>query len=139
MDEFRSVGGFAEEPINGEDSDLALKLGEARGFAQITNPPTFGYREHDANVTANLGKCIAGGWHQVRSEDSGRYPGGAGRARERQRILTRYLRPLTLECLQQGLRSEAWKLYRALFTWHVALGRWKYLAGFPLKAALSKL
>ena len=130
-DAFRAAGGFSEANINGEDADLALKLGEAAGFAQISNPVTFGYRDHDANVTIDLNKSLAGGWHQVRTEQAGGYPGGARRARERRRILTRSLRPLALDGLQRGARSEAWAIYRATFGWHLALARWKFLVGFP--------
>jgi hypothetical protein len=61
------------------------------------------------------------------------------RARERRRILVRHTRPVTLTCLQQGLRREAWKLFGATFAWNASLGRVKYLAAFPLLAAISKL
>lgn len=137
-DDFRSAGGFSENNINGEDADLALKLGEAPGFAQITNPATFGYCEHGCNVTTDLGKSLAGGWQQVRAEVAGRYPGGAPREFERHLILTRHLRPLSLDCLQRGKHKEAWALYRATFRWHFKLGRWKYLTGFPVKAILHR-
>ncbi len=136
---FHATGGFAGEAINGEDADLALKLGEAPGFAQITNPPTFGYRDHGANVTGNLAKSIAGGWHQVMAEKSGRYPGGPRRARERRRIIGRHLRPLALDCLRRGEWRDAWAFYRATFGWHLASGRFKFLAGFPLQALRTKL
>jgi len=134
---FAAGGGFAAANMNGEDGDLALKLGCANGFVQITAPFTFGYREHGENVTGDFAKSLAGVWHKVRAEQRGGYPGGGARARERWRILTRHLRPVTLECVKRGNRREAWRLYRATFRWHVALGRWKYLAGFPLKALLS--
>ena len=120
--------------INGEDGDLALKLGEAPCFVQITSPSTFGYREHATNVTSNLSKSLGGLEHMLRTEQADGYPGGAKRATERRQILTRHLRPLALECLERGQRRGAWKLYRATFNWHLRLGRWKYLAGFPVKA-----
>jgi glycosyltransferase involved in cell wall biosynthesis len=126
-----ACGGFAEEPINGEDADLALKLGTARGFVQITDPVTFGYREHATNVTLNTAKTVAGLWHNIRAERSGGYPGGEERAMERWRILTRHVRPMILGCLKSGQKSEAWRLYRATIRWHSALGRWKFLVAFP--------
>lgn len=136
-DVLRAAGGFAESNMNGEDADLALKLGEAGGFVQATSPFTFGYLEHGGNVTGDISKTLEGVWHKIRAEQRGEYPGGEVRARERWRILTRHLRPVTLECVRQGNRNEAWKLYRAAFRWHVALGRWKYLAGFLSKALFS--
>jgi glycosyltransferase involved in cell wall biosynthesis len=130
-DAMMAGGGFAEENMNGEDADLALKLGTARGFVQVTNPVTFGYREHAANVTVNIGKTITGLWHKIRAESSGGYPGGEARAPERWRILTRHARPVILRCLQNGQRAEAWRMYRATFRWHAALGKWKFLFAFP--------
>jgi glycosyltransferase involved in cell wall biosynthesis len=136
-DALQGCGGFSEAHINGEDADLALKLGTARGFVQITRPVTFGYREHDANATGNLDKNLAGLWYKIDRERAGAYPGGASRERERWRILTRHARPMILACPREGRRSEGWKLYRATFRWHVALGRWKFLMAFPLQALLT--
>jgi hypothetical protein len=135
-DAFTTANGFTNEWINGEDADLALRLGVARRFVQVNSPFTFGYREHCDGATKNIQRTIAGIRYQLRAETAGLYPGGAGRARERRRILTRHVRPVSLECLSQKLRPEAWEFYRATFGWHVQLGRWKYLAGFPLKALL---
>ncbi len=136
-DAMQKSGGFAEVNMNGEDADLALKLGDAPGFVQIMSPRTFAYREHDCNLTSDLGKTIAGIWHKMRSEEDGQYPGGKKRARERWRILTRHVRPVALECLQKKMKHDAWELYRATFGWHVALRRWKFLFGFPFKALLN--
>jgi GT2 family glycosyltransferase len=133
-----SCGGFAEENMNGEDADLALKLGTAPGFVQITEPVTFGYREHATNVTANLDKTLAGIWHKIRTERAGGYPGGVERARERWRILTRHARPMILACLREGRPFEGWRMYRATFRWHVATGRWRFLLGFPWRALTQR-
>jgi hypothetical protein len=67
------------------------------------------------------------------------YPGGASRMRERRDILTRHARPVIFGCLRQGLRREAWTLYRATLAWNVSLGRIRYLAAFPVLAAISRL
>ena len=136
-DAFVAAGQFTNEWVNGEDADLALRLGTAPGFAQVNSPATFAYREHDSSAIKNLSKTLAGTWLAIRTEQAGKYPGGSVRARERRRILTRHARPVTFDCLRQGLRKEAWELYRAMFQWHIALGRWKYLAGFPVKALLG--
>src|SRR5262249_20032127 len=135
-DAFLAAGGFTEEWMNGEDADLALRLGVAPGFVQISEPVTFAYREHAASAIWDLNRTIAGAWSMIRAEQLGYYPGGRPRAAERCRILTRHLRPVTLDCLQQGLQGEAWMLYRATFAWNASLGRVKYLAAFPMRAAM---
>lgn len=137
-DAFESADGFVEEWINGEDADLALRLGTAPGFVQVTGPFTFGYREHEVSAMKNLDRTLAGVRHAIRSENGGRYPGGPQRALERWQILTRQVRPVALECLQRGMRREAWDLYRDTFRWHLRLGRWKFVMGFALKAALRR-
>ncbi len=136
---FMAVGGFTDEHVNGEDADLALRLGVAPGFVQITNPVTFAYREHQVSEVKNLQRTLAGAWVNVGAEQSSAYPGGSARATERRRILTRHTRPVTFGCLQQRLHREAWALYRATFAWNAALGRVRYLVGFPLLACLSTL
>jgi GT2 family glycosyltransferase len=137
-EEFLKTGGYTDKPINAEDHDLILRMGDARGYVQVTSPITLGWRRHAASATTNFSRTVAGNLYLVEQERRGAYPGGTARARERRRILTRHVRPATFDCLQAGLWSEAWKLYRALFRWHVALGRWKYLAGFPVKALIGR-
>ena len=136
-DAFLDAGGFVEDRINSEDADMALKLGTAAGFVQITSPVTFGYREHAANVTNDLGRTLAGIRHIVLSEKHARYPGGKSRARERWEILTRHVRPVALECLRRKKQREAWSFYRSTFAWHLSLRRLKYLAMFPLVALVE--
>ena len=125
-----AVGGFTSKSINCEDADLAMRLGESKGFVQVSAPFTFGYREQSASAMNSLPRTIEGIWHQIVEERNGRYPGNRQRAGERRRILTRHVRPVTLDCLRAGLRSDAWRLYRATFAWHLCLGRWKYLRRF---------
>jgi glycosyltransferase involved in cell wall biosynthesis len=138
-DAFALVGGFTEEWVNGEDADLALRLGEAPGFVQIIDPVTFAYREHALSAMKDLKRTFAGARSMVYAEQEELYPGGKVRALERRRILTRHTRPVTLGCLQQGLRREAWMLYRATFAWNASLGRVKYLAAFPFIAVTESL
>ena len=137
-DVFESVGGFTNDWVNGEDADLALRLGTAPGFVQAVSPATFAYREHEITAMKNHSKTLGGTWLSIRVEHSGQYPGGEARERERWRIITRHVRPVVFDCLRDGLRQEAWELYRATFRWHLALHKWKYLAGFPVKALLKK-
>jgi glycosyltransferase involved in cell wall biosynthesis len=136
-DAFEAAGRFTDEWINGEDGDLALRLGISVGFVQVLAPYTFGYREHAVSAMKDRQKTLAGTWHQVRAEQHGEYPGGETRAQERWRIITRLVRTMTLDCLSQKLRNDAWRLYLVSFRWHIVLGRWKYLVGFPIKAIIS--
>ncbi len=137
-DAFEAANGFAEEWINGEDADLALRLGVAPGFVQVMAPATFAYREHEASAKNDFDRTIAGARSSVFAERDGRYPGGRARARARHRILTRHIRPIVLTCLKRGLRREAWELYMATFGWNMSVGRFKYLAAFPFLAAMIK-
>jgi glycosyltransferase involved in cell wall biosynthesis len=134
---FIGVGGFLEERVNSEDADMALRLGVAPGFVQITSPTTFAYRVHAANVKDNLGRTLAGIRCALHAEKGERYPGGRARARERREILTRHMRPVTLECLREGNQRDAWRLYTSTFAWNVSLGRFRYLLGFPINALLE--
>jgi cellulose synthase/poly-beta-1,6-N-acetylglucosamine synthase-like glycosyltransferase len=138
-DAFEAVGGFTEEWVNDEDTDLTLRMGVAPGFVQITAPVTFAFREHAASVSKDHTRLLTGTWSRVRAEREGVYAGGAARATERRRILTRHIRPVTLGCLQRGLWREAWKLYIATFAWNASLWRVKYLTTFPLLACISYL
>jgi len=138
-DVFEAVGGFTEEGrINDEDTDLTLRMGIAPGFVQITAPVTFGYREHGTNVSKDHKRLLVGTQSRIRAEREGRYPGGALRAVERRRILTRHVRPVVVRCIRQGLRQEAWDLYLSTFIWNASLGRVKYLAAFPLFAVTEE-
>ena len=136
-DAFVAAGGFIDKRVNGEDADLALRLGVAPGFVQITAPITFAYREHSASAMKDLKQTCAGTWSMIRAEQRGHYPGGTARAAERRRILTRHTRPVMLDCLRKGLQREAWMLYRKTFVWNASLGRFRYLAAFPLLAMLN--
>lgn len=133
-DAFLDTGGFVEDRINSEDADLALKLGVAAGFVQITAPATFAYRVHAANVKDDLSRTLAGIQHTLVSEKHECYPGGKARAKERWEILTRHVRPVALQCLRSGRQREAWSFYRSTFAWHLSLRRLKYLFGFPFVA-----
>ena len=138
-DALEVAGGFTDKAINGEDADLALRLGTARGFVQVLAPETFAYREHDANVMKDLSRSLAGALHMVRQEKVGRYPGGPERARQRKIILTRSLRPVSLTCLKEGSVSDGFRLYAQTFAWNFELGRLRYLAAYPPLALAAAL
>jgi GT2 family glycosyltransferase len=136
-DAFEAVGGFTEEWVNDEDTDLTLRMGVAPGFVQVTAPVTFAYRKHATNVSKDQERLLAGTRARIRAEQNGQYPGGKARAMERRRILTRHIRPVTLGCIKLGLIREAWSLYWATLAWNASLGRLRYLIAFPLLLAAS--
>jgi hypothetical protein len=45
----------------------------------------------------------------------------------------------SIECARAGLVSEALRIYRRTFGWHLTLRRWKYLATFPFILGLAML
>jgi cellulose synthase/poly-beta-1,6-N-acetylglucosamine synthase-like glycosyltransferase len=138
-DALREAGGFCNEWINGEDADLALRLGVARGFVHVTSPSTFGYREHPAKLRAQQHRNLKGMLHLLEEERQGRYPGGNARRRERRRIITTFARPLSLGLLNIGDSAGGWALYRQTFGWNLSLARVRYLLGFPATAAMTRL
>jgi len=138
-DEFLRVGGFAEEPVNLEDHDLSLKLGTARGFLQLRQPVTMGWRLHAGGVTRDVQKSLAGCRLLVATEREGSYPGGDERAEVRRGIIAGHARSVSFECLKAGQVGGAWRVYSDLLPWHVSLGRWKYLGAFPVYALVALL
>lgn len=134
---FEQAGGFTNECIGGEDSDLALRLGAKPGFVHVASPVTVGYRQHAQNTMKIFSRSVDGVRFQIQAERAGHYPGGVARRRERWQILTRHIRPVSVACLSHRMRAEAWEFYRASLKWHLAVGHWKYLLGFPIRAAIS--
>lgn len=136
-DTFFRSGGFRNGLVNGEDAELALRVGCEPGFVQVESPHTFGYRRHDGNITGDFERTAEAGFHLIEQERCGAFPGGSRRARERHRIISRHVRPISIECLKHGRRADAWNLYRATCVWHMAELRLKYLVGFPFRALMT--
>jgi cellulose synthase/poly-beta-1,6-N-acetylglucosamine synthase-like glycosyltransferase len=136
-DVFTAVGGFHEQ-WGAEDAHLTMKLGCSSGFVHIQQPYTFAYRNQVNSLKTAPTYLSSGAKLLIASERNREFPGGVARASERRRVLTRHTRPVALECLERDRHREAWALYRATFRWHCALGRWKFLLGFPLKALLAR-
>ena len=134
---FRQAGGFAPVWINGEDADLAMRLGTLGGFVQVTAPATFAYRDHRGSLVSQTRRSLEGARYALRMEQRHKYPGGAERARERRSILTRQLRPVMLTCLHERQFAEGWQLYLSTWSWHLSLGRMRFLIGFPVQALLA--
>ena len=134
-DAFQSAGGFVDGRINSEDADLALRLGTAKGFVQITSPYTFAYRLHDGNVTNQTVKTSNGLRCMLSTEKSLQYPGGKARASERWRIISRHVRPHILNLARAGEASDALGFFFSTNAWHLKTMRWKFLLGVPLTLA----
>ena len=130
-------GGFTDRRINCEDHDFILRIGCEPGFVCILQPVTIGYRRHDENITHQWEKTLGGVRYLLEQERGGNYPGGAARRSERRRIIARHLRPVSLRCCQEAHSRDGWKLYRETFGWHLGLGQFKYLFGFPFRALLG--
>lgn len=138
-DAVRAVGGFSTEWINSDDADLALRLGQAAGFVDIQAPATFAYRDHAGSLKSKADVSFRSLSYMIAQEENGAYPGGDSRRRERLEILTRHVRPFTLECLRDGAISQGWNVYRKTFAWHLALGRARYLSSYPLLTAIHSM
>ena len=137
-DALRAAGGFTDEWVNAEDADAALRVGVAGPFVQVTSPATFAWRRHGPSAMSATARTVAGINRLIDHERAGRYPGGPGRARDRRRIITTYARSLSIDLLATD-PAAGWDLYRRTLSWHASLGRWKYLAGWPARAAVARL
>lgn len=129
-DQFLEVGGFSGEQINLEDHDLVLRLGTAAGFVRIVEPPTLGWRRHDASTADKSRRSFEGCRHLIQNEQRGIYPGGKMRSAARRKIITRHIRPWALTLARTGDWRPAWSLYNSTFVWNLSLNRWRFLIGF---------
>lgn len=136
---FAAVGGFAEERMNSEDHDLALRLGTAPGFVQVIAPVTVAHRMHGGNEMANTSLNLAGLERLVCTERAGGYPGGAERAAARRGMITRHVRPAVVAAARAGAFARTAGLYRDTFLWNLRAGRGSYLAGAPALALAARL
>ena len=136
-DVFLSAGGFALGRINGEDAELAMRLGDAPGFVHVAEPLQFGYRQHDGNVTLLHDKSLAGVRMLLKGEAEGRFPGGRPRSQERAQIISRHVRPLALECARQGDLKNAMSLWRGVLRDSLRSRRGRFLLGLPALGLVS--
>ena len=131
-DVFLESGGFSPNMWHGEDADLALMLGTVAGFEQIAGPVTFGYRQGSGDqLTDDWQSQLPAVQRLIEKERRLEYPGGQKRAVERRRIVARHVRPVALTLARKRQFAAAWRLYLALFAWHLRLGQWKFVFGFP--------
>ncbi|VGO21669.1 glycosyltransferase family A protein [Pontiella sulfatireligans] len=128
-DVFSKNGGFDGGNVNGEDADLALRLGCADGFVHVCSPAMFGYLEHEGNITSDLKKNIEASERLIARERKGIFPGGAERAMERYSIICRHIRPCVLSAFSSGYTKDAVRLFLGTFKWNWKLRRFKFLVG----------
>jgi glycosyltransferase involved in cell wall biosynthesis len=128
------VGGFCQMRINGEDTDLWLRLGLEPGFVRIHHPPVFAQRIHADNITSSMERAITGVRYQIQQEIIGAYPGNAKYRRKRIKILAASVRNVSLQCQRSGHVREAWGLYLRTFLWQISFMRIRYVIAFPLLA-----
>jgi hypothetical protein len=129
-DVFLEAGGFSSREMNLEDHDLILRLGTSAGFVRIVDPPTLGWRRHDASTADQSVRSFAGCRHLIENEQRGVYPGGKTRSVARRKIITRHIRPWALTLARTGAWRPAWSLYNSTFVWNLSLNRWRFLLGF---------
>lgn len=129
-DKFFEVGEFSTRQINLEDHDLVLRLGTAKGFVRILEPPTLGYRSQTSTWTNQFVRSFSGCRYVIESEQRGLYPGGKQRRAERRKIITGHVRPWALTLARTGAWRPAWSLYNSTFVWNLSLNRWRFLIGF---------
>jgi hypothetical protein len=130
---------FLEDRLNAEDHDLILRMGTLPGFVRLLAPVTLAWRRHPGSETGDFARSVSGVRRLLAREQSGVYPGGPARSRERRRILARCSRPTALACVRKGEVKHGWDLYRCIFGWNVSLGNWKFLLIFPILAVLALL
>jgi hypothetical protein len=128
---------FEAQCMNREDHDLALHLGVEEGFVAIRQPFGFAYRQHGANISYDFDPTYRGTLHVIQEEKRGHFPGGSTRRRERLKLITHSARPPALEGLRCNRPLSAFEIYRQTFVWNAALGRWKFIVGFPAVAISS--
>lgn len=126
----RNLGGFTEDRMNAEDSDLWLRLGTAPGFVQILEPPVFRYHRASGSLVGERALAEVGIAALIANEKAGRYPGGMDRKRERRAIISRHVRPYIVGRLRMGDRRVAVAFYRRILLWLLGEFRLKFLFGF---------
>ncbi|MEO3707156.1 glycosyltransferase family 2 protein [Trichormus azollae] len=129
-DTLQQLGGFTDQWINSEDNDLWLRLGTVEGFVYIDSPYVLAYRQHSYSAMSIATKTYDGTCYLIQQEKQNQYPGGKIREKERLEILTRHIRPVSLNCLHENEVHKGWQLYKETFLWHLVLGRFRYLIGF---------
>jgi len=136
---FNTVNGFAKEWVNGEDSELFIRLGEQPNFICVRAPWTVGYRTTPGSLIGNLDRTFAGREFMIRRERAGFYPGGAARRHARIDLITSHCRSASVELLVARKLRKAISIYISTFLWNFRLHKFSYLLVFPVVALLFGL
>jgi len=133
------VGSFYTERMT-EDTDLWVRLGVSPGFVRLRQPYGYARLYHEENLSKDIHLKVDGALRLIKREREGVYPGGRARWRDRMEILTLPMRAASLYGLRAHVdRRECWRIWRQTFVWHLRLGRWRYLLGFPALGLLTRL
>jgi glycosyltransferase involved in cell wall biosynthesis len=130
--ELRTIGGFSGKIRVFEDQDLGLRLGIRPRFLKIESPITVAYRDTPGSLTTCTRHSVEGILYLVEQERLGRYPGGLPRRNDRRRYIAYTVRSQSVGLLRAGQCRDAGRLYWKTVSWHLVLGRVRYLLGFPL-------
>jgi glycosyltransferase involved in cell wall biosynthesis len=137
IEDFRSLGGFFEFNYGQEENDLWLRGGNRSGFVIIDQPICFGRRVHALNISSFSNRNLLGTRYILDQEKKRAYPAERGRRMQRLGILTSHVRGVSLACVRDKRFGEGWNLYFRTLKWHLQLGRWRYLLGFPMIALMN--
>ena len=138
-DNLRQVGGFPPNRNNSEDIDLSLKIGTTGPFVLIESPITFGQRDHGGSISRNVRLGANGILDVIHKERAAQFPGGIDRRPGRRGLITFMTRAISVQAARDGQAALAWSLYRESFSWNLAMGRVRYLVGFPAVAVYHAL
>ena len=136
---FQDANGFTTEIRNSEDHDLMLKLTTVPGFVTIRSPYTLARRLDCEGLTLNLDDSYGGLLYLINAERRGAYPGGSTLAGRRRYIITQHARACAVSLLRGGELRKATSIYIKTCLWHIMLGRWRFLFGFPAKLIIGRI
>lgn len=131
-DVLRASGGFLEKNISSEDHDLFLRLGTAPGFAFVTAPVIYGYRQHEQTKTNEVASLLQGVDFVMNRDRRGEYAGGTARRRERDVVLARMFRYGVRRCFESGRLADGYRLFAASAFYYPRAGFWRDLYRLPL-------
>jgi glycosyltransferase involved in cell wall biosynthesis len=136
--EARRVGGLSNARVVGIDQEFFYKLGDAKGLVFVSAPMTVAIRRHSGNLQNNIPMAAQGSLFVIGNEKANKYPGGPERAWDRRTLMTRFVRTISMQCLNSKYFAQGFEVYRKTFFWHLRLCRIKYLVGFPLAYLLKR-
>ncbi len=131
-DVLRASGGFLEKNISSEDHDLFLRLGTAPGFAFVTAPVIYGYRQHEQTKTNEVASLLAGVDFVLTRDRRGEYAGGTARRKERDVVLARMFRYAVKRCFETGHKTDGYRLFLKSSPYYPKAGLWRDLYRLPL-------